>query len=144
MLKQYPASVLFMIVFILFIGVYYLIFKIFPGEISLLYSYYVVKEQMDVADKVFDEMENDVLSIYLKMRKDAKGCSHGLITDEETKRFQVLSKFLIYKSLNLVRYFFRENHLADMEEKDFNCHASERAELIMRKLRELMLWYILN
>ena len=63
--------------------------------------------------------------------------------DEETKRFQVLSKFLLYKMKSLIRYFFRENHLAEMSEVEFNRHISDRADLIMRRLREMYnMWYI--
>ena len=144
-LDKYPGTTILMsLIFLLLGGIYYFVFRTLPQRHCLLLAPYIIKEQMDGADEYLEEMENEMLSIYLKMRKDAKnGCTSGLIMDEETKRFQVLSKFLLYKMKALIRYFFRENHLADMTEAEFNVHISDRADLIMRRLRELYnMWYI--
>lgn len=144
-LDKYPGmTIIISLIFLLIGGIYYFIFCKLPGRTHLLLTPFIVKEQMDGADEYLDEIENDMLSIYLKMRKDAKqGCTTGLIMDEETKRFQVLSKFLLYKMKGLIRYFFRENHLAEMSEVEFNRHISDRADLIMRRLREMYnMWYI--
>lgn len=144
-LDKYPGTTILMsLIFILIGGIYYFVFRMLPQRHCLLLAPYIIKEQMDGADEYLDEMENEMLSIYLKLRKEAKnGCTSGLIMDEETKRFQVLSKFLLYKTKALIRYFFRENHLAEMSEAEFNTHISDRAELIMRRLRELYnMWYI--
>jgi hypothetical protein len=144
-LDKYPGmTIIISLLFLLIGGMYYFIFCKLPDRTYLMLTPFVVKEQMDSADEYLDEIENDMLSIYLRMRKDAKnGCTTGLIMDEETKRFQVLSKFLLHKTKSLVRYFFRENHLAEMSEADFNRHISDRADLIMRRLREMYnMWYI--
>lgn len=144
-LDKYPGmTIIISLLFLLIGGMYYFIFCKLPDRTYLMLTPFVVKEQMDSADEYLDEIENDMLSIYLRMRKDAKnGCMTGLIMDEETKRFQVLSKFLLHKTKSLIRYFFRENHLAEMSEADFNRHISDRADLIMRRLRELYnMWYI--
>lgn len=144
-LDKYPGmTIIISLLFLLIGGMYYFIFCKLPDRTYLMLTPFVVKEQMDSADEYLDEIENDMLSIYLRMRKDAKnGCTTGLIMDEETKRFQVLSKFLLHKTKSLIRYFFRENHLAEMSEADFNRHISDRADLIMRRLRELYnMWYI--
>jgi hypothetical protein len=144
-LDKYPGmTIIISLLFLLIGGMYYFIFCKLPDRTYLMLTPFVVKEQMDSADEYLDEIENDMLSIYLRMRKDAKnGCTTGLIMDEETKRFQVLSKFLLHKTKSLIRYFFRENHLAEMSEADFNRHISDRADLIMRRLREMYnMWYI--
>lgn len=144
-LDKYPGmTIIISLIFLLIGGIYYFIFCKLPGRTHLLLTPFIVKEQMDSADEYLDEIENDMLSIYLRMRKDAKqGCTAGLIMDEETKRFQVLSKFLLYKMKSLIRNFFRENHLAEMSEVEFNRHISDRADLIMRRLREMYnMWYI--
>lgn len=144
-LEKYPGlTVVISLLFLLLGGLYYFVFCKLPLRSPLLFAPYIVKEQMDNADEFLEEIENDMLSIYLKMRKDAKaGCSTGLIFDDETRRFQVLSKFLGYKMKSLIRYFFRENHLAEMPETEFNRHISERSDLIMRRLRETYnMWYI--
>ena len=144
-LEKYPGlTIILSLMFLLIGGVYYFIFYKLPQKNCYFLAPFIVKEQMDGADEYLDEIENDMLSIYLKMRKEAKqGCTAGLIMDEETKRFQVLSKFLLYKMKGLIRYFFRENHLAEMSEADFNRHIIDRADLIMRRLREMYnMWYI--
>lgn len=144
-LDKYPGlTVIMSLLFLLIGGIYYFVFCKLPLRSPMFFAPYIVKEQMDNADEFLEEIENDMLSIYLKMRKDAKdGYTAGLILDDETRRFQVLSKFLIYKMKSLIRYFFRENHLAEMSEAEFNRHISDRSDLIMRRLRELYnMWYI--
>ena len=144
-LEKYPGmTILLTLIFALIGGIYFFVFRMLPQRNCLLLAPYIIKEQMDGADEYLEEMENEMLSIYLRMRKNAKnGCTSGLIMDEETKRFQVLSKFLLYKTKALIRYFFRENHLAEMTEAEFNTHVSDRADLILRRLRELYnMWYI--
>ena len=144
-LEKYPGlTVIMSLVFLLIGGIYYFVFCKLPLRSPMFFAPFIVKEQMDNADEFLEEIENDMLSIYLRMRKDGRGgCTAGLILDDETRRFQVLSKFLIYKMKGLIRYFFRENHLAEMTEAEFNRHISDRSDLIMRRLRELYnMWYI--
>ena len=142
-LKTYPAvSIAFSIIFILLGGVYYFIFKIYPARSRVFLASYIVKEQMDSADEFLDEIENDLLSLYLRLRKEARpDC--GVLLDIETKRFQALMKILLYRAKSLIRYFFRENHLTEMTETEFQTHVAERADLILRRLRETYnQWYI--
>lgn len=142
-LKEYPGvSIAFSIIFILLGGVYYFIFKVYPARSRVYLAAYIVKEQMDCADEFLDEIENDLLSLYLRLRKEARpDC--GVLLDIETKRFQALMKILLHKTKSLVRYFFRENHLTDMTEVEFQTHISDRADLIFRRLREMYnQWYI--
>ena len=142
-LKEYPAvSIVFSIIFILLGGVYYFIFKVYPARYRVYLAGYIVKEQMDCADEFLDEIENDLLSMYLKLRKLADP-QCGVLLDIETKRFQALLKILAHKTKSLTRYFFRENHLLDMSEVEFQTHISERADLIFRRLREMYnQWYM--
>jgi hypothetical protein len=143
-LKTYPGlTLLISILFLLVGGIYYFMLKIFPTKAKIFMAPFIVKEQMDNADEYLEEIENDMLSIYLKLRKEAKGCNRGLLLDPETKRFQVMSKLIVFRAKNLIRYFFRENHLLEMDEHEFKEHVSDRADLIMRRLRELYnMWYI--
>lgn len=142
-LKEYPGvSIAFSIIFILLGGIYYFIFKIYPSRSRVFLASYIVKEQMDAADEFLEEIENDLLSMYLKLRKLADP-QCGVLLDIETKRFQALLKILSHKTKSLTRYFFRENHLIEMTEVEFQTHISERADLIFRRLREMYnQWYM--
>lgn len=142
-LQTYPAmTILLSIIFAMLGGVYYFIFKIHPGRTRIFLASFIVKEQMDTADEFLDEIENDMLSMYLRLRKES-GVTCGALLDIETKRFQALLKILLHRTKSLVRYFFRENHLTEMTETEFQTHVAERADLILRRLRETYnQWYI--
>lgn len=142
-LKTYPGlTIVLSIIFFLLAGIYYFIFKIVPIRARVFIAPYIIKEQMDSADEFLDEIENDMLTMYLRLRKEAQNCGHGIL-DIETKRFQALLKIMQHRTKSLVRYFFRENHLTEMTEAEFQIHISERADLILRRLREVYnQWYI--
>jgi len=143
-LKTYPGlTIVLSVLFMMIAGIYYFMFRVIPARTKIFMTPYIIKEQMDTADEYLDEIENDMLSMYLRLRKEAKGCTTGLLLDQETKRFQVMAKLIMYKTKNLIRYFFRENHLTEMSTAEFNTHISDRADLIMRRLREMYnMWYI--
>ena len=72
-LDRYPGmTILLSLLFILIGGIYYFVFRVLPHRTCMLLAPFIVKEQMDIADEYLDEIENDMLSIYLKMRKVAK------------------------------------------------------------------------
>jgi len=141
-LQTYPIlTIILSIIFILIAVIYYFIFQIHPGRTRIFLASFIVKEQMDTADEFLDEIENDMLSLYLRLRKES-GTTCGLL-DVETKRFQALLKILSHKTKSLLRYFFRENHLTEMTETEFQIHVTERADLILRRIREAYnQWYM--
>jgi len=99
-------------------------------------EFHTVKEQMKKSEEIADLVEDSVLRLYLKMRKEARGSKSGLMKDDEVQHFQLMLKYLKKKALKNLRHSFRENHLAERE--NFEIWIDTRSEEILRNLRELL------
>jgi hypothetical protein len=91
-----------------------------------------MKEQMKKAEERLGEIEDDLLTFYLSLKH--KSTNEKINNGRESRRFYFFNYYLKDKTLNLIRRFFRENHISLMDEKEFEMHIDERAELIIRKI----------
>ena len=124
-------------IIIILVLVYLMFGSKITGRAHTVYvEYHIVKEQMKKAEERADCIEDSILKLYLKMRKEARGKKSGLMKDNDVQHFQLLLKYLKKKSLKYIRHSFRENHLAERE--NYESWTDMKAEEIMREMRELL------
>lgn len=140
MFKTAPLeTALFAIVFLI---LFYLLFA--NGKITHLkhvaIDHFIVKEEMQVAEQRGGEIEEDVLSLYLRLKKEATGTKRGLIDNDDVRNFRLLLKYIKKKALRDLHHSFVENHLAERE--NYEMWIDKRADEILAHMREILnTWY---
>lgn len=94
--------------------------------------------QMDYTESVMEEIKSKAYSHYLKVRKEKLGGKEELSADRDAHHYNSVLYQLSDKTKNLIRYFFRENHLAKMDDATFKLHKQKRIKKIMNYLTETL------
>jgi len=92
--------------------------------------------QMEYAESAISEMKANSYSGYLKIRKEKLGGKAELAKDRDAHHYNAVLYQVWDYVKDMMRYFFRENHLADMTPSEFELHAQKRVDTIMTSLTE--------
>lgn len=98
----------------------------------------LVRLQMEAAEKVISKKKAEAYSQYLSIRKIKLGGKGSLAKDQDSLHYKSVIYQVADGVKDYVRYFFRENHLAEMSDAEFELHIEKRAETIITEARELL------
>ena len=100
-----------------------------------LLAHEVIKHQMAKADEAEINAEAIFMANFLSLRKLEDGVSkEDLMSDGEVHRFRLVLKRVLGHPKKRIRFFFRENHLSDMTDREFDAHAKDRSQLIINEV----------
>ncbi len=91
----------------------------------------LVRLQMEKAEQIITDVRTEAIAHYMRMRKEELGSKEGLANDREVHHYRGTLCQIESEIKDRIRYFFRENHLAEMDDSQFNIHITKRAEEII-------------
>ena len=105
----------------------------------------LVRLQMEYAETAMDDIKSEAYSHYLKIRKEKLGGKELLSHDRDAHHYKSTLYQVSDSTKDLVRYFFRQNHLSEMSDAEFKIHVAKRTDKIVTRLTDdLSLLYYPN
>ena len=98
----------------------------------------VVKTQMNFADEQVSEMRGTIRKMFLKQLKEKTGSKIGLMATHEAQGFECILRVVSTEMADQFRFVFRENHLADKTEMEFESYLLGKTAHIFSHLVELL------
>lgn len=107
-------------------------------KISHMEEIQLIKEQMNYAEAQMGEVRDTLRRTYLKLLKSIKGDSTGLIQTHESHDYENIMKILTTVMIDEFRVIFRENHLVDRNELDFETYIRAKKEHFNTRITEVL------
>lgn len=98
----------------------------------------LIRLQMEQAEEIIQAIRGRAISVYMTKRKEILGTKEGLYRDRDIHHYTATLFQVEQRVKDDIRNFFRENHLAEMTEDEFNSHAQKRSSLIVTKITEYL------
>lgn len=107
-------------------------------EISRMEEIKLIKDQMHVAEAKLMEMRDLFRRSYLKLLAETKGVKIGLLQMHESHDYENILKILTTELRDEFRTIFRENHLFDRSDIDFEKYIKSKKEHMDHKITEIL------
>lgn len=96
-----------------------------------------IRDQMNYAEEKIGELRKIMRSRFLKLMKDMTG-EDSVIHLHPTCDYGNVLRILCYEILNKFRTVFRENHLPEMSDNDFESYLKDRVMSIKNMITEIL------
>lgn len=94
----------------------------------------LVRDQMNYAEERVDAVGSIMLPVFLtELRKVKGGERDGLVTTHEAVDYRNCLAILKERLLTVARVMFRENHLAEKSEAEFDAYMKVKVQIFVRK-----------
>lgn len=94
----------------------------------------LVRDQMNYAEERLDAIEGLMLPIFLReLREDKGGARDGLISTTEAVSYRNCLALMKERLLTVARHMFRENHLAEKGELEFEAYVRAKRKIFCQK-----------
>lgn len=138
----YVQEIFIVLSFVLIGFAYFLIY-----ENRRLYKRFIfselLKQQMLKVEETIINFKKILIENYMSLKAEIVGkeARINIMNDRDVHHYDFVLFRVMMDLKDRIRFFFHENHLAEMTETEFNMHIDERAELIANEFTEKLDMY---
>jgi hypothetical protein len=107
-------------------------------KISHLEEIQLIKDQMNFAEEQLSDLRDIFRRKFLKLLASVKSNKIGILHTHEACDYENILRIVTFELTNEFRFIFRENHLLDKSELEFEAYLKNKKDHINHKITELL------